>query len=198
MLKIDPSDPNAIILAALRQAREAALSLPYAVQIEASTYNTDHPMRSVCSIYAGPNHQLRGCIRLEHVPAFLAGLLAAEHPYIRAAGHPCGARKDDGAGQTHTNLGQAGIGAPGADEETIKPPDLEHLAGVARGRVSRDEETVIVGYGPLGFLTLRPCLTWSGGVARPSAEITGKLSRNNGGRQAELRERLRAAGIEPC
>lgn len=95
MLKINPSDPHAIIEHALRRARESASSLPYAVQIEAEAPNTDHPMLTTCSVYAGPNHQLHGCIRLEQVPIFLAGLKAAEEPYIRAAGHPGGARKTD-------------------------------------------------------------------------------------------------------
>lgn len=62
-------------------------------------------------------------------------------------------------------------------------------------KLSRDEESVVVGYGPLGYLRLTPDSVIISGEEFPAARIEGRLSRQNGGAQSELRKALEAAGI---
>ena len=75
-------------------------------------------------------------------------------------------------------------------------PTPETLAEVTGGQVARDGETVVVGYGPIGYLRLSPTTSIVDGVEVPAARIDGRLTRGNGGHHADLRARLAAAGIE--
>ncbi|MDQ2069297.1 hypothetical protein [Natronospira bacteriovora] len=61
---------------------------------------------------------------------------------------------------------------------------------------SRDGESVIVGYGPIGYLRIHPDSIIRDGEELPAVRIDGKLSRANGSTQSELREQLRTAGLE--
>lgn len=84
------------------------------------------------------------------------------------------------------------------DTTTDLAPTLDRLAEITRGTVARTGDHVIVGYGPLGYLTVRPTTVYSGGAEVPAAEISGKLRNANGAKKAALRKTLRAAGIYPC
>lgn len=77
-------------------------------------------------------------------------------------------------------------------------PTLETLADVTGGTIARSGDHVLVGYGPLGYLTVRPTTVYSGGAEVPAGEISGKLRNANGAKHTALRETLRAAGIYPC
>jgi len=74
--------------------------------------------------------------------------------------------------------------------------DIARIIDITGGKASRDGGTVVVGYCSNGYLRLRPCTVTLDGVELPAVEIMGRLARQNGARQAELRGKLRAAGIE--
>lgn len=78
-------------------------------------------------------------------------------------------------------------------------PTLDTLMQVSGGKLSRDGQSVVVSYGPLGYLRLTPDTVGLGtpdNPERPAVHIAGRLVKANGARQAELRERFRGAGIE--
>lgn len=74
-------------------------------------------------------------------------------------------------------------------------PTISDLIEVTGGKESRNGESVIVGYGPIGYLTLTPDSIILNGEELPAARIEGRLSRRNGGHQADLRAKLKDAGI---
>ena len=76
-------------------------------------------------------------------------------------------------------------------------PSIEQIIAATGGKESRDGKSVVVGYGPLGYLRVTPDYAIESGEERPAARIEGKLSRRNGARHAELRAALEAAGIRP-
>lgn len=77
-------------------------------------------------------------------------------------------------------------------------PTLDTIIAAVGGRPSKDGQNVVVSYGSNGYLRLYPSTVImsheQGEVA--AVRIDGKLARQNGGSQAELRAKLRAAGIE--
>ena len=76
-------------------------------------------------------------------------------------------------------------------------PSIEQIIDATGGKESRDGKSVVVGYGPLGYLRLTPDYAIESGEERPAARVEGKLTRRNGARHAELRAALEAAGIRP-
>ncbi len=75
-------------------------------------------------------------------------------------------------------------------------PTLDTIIAATGGHLSRDGKGVIVSYGTNGDLALSPSTIIREGREMPAVRIDGKLHRRNGGLQAELRARLRAAGLE--
>lgn len=75
-------------------------------------------------------------------------------------------------------------------------PTLDQIADITGGTIARDGQSVIVGYGPLGYLRVSPAYVIIDGAERPAARIDGRLARRDGTIQTELRATLRAAGIE--
>jgi hypothetical protein len=73
---------------------------------------------------------------------------------------------------------------------------FDQIIDATGGQMSRDGQSVVVSYGPLGYLRLTPAYVVIDGAEVPAALITGKLTRRDGALQAELRAKLRAAGIE--
>lgn len=80
--------------------------------------------------------------------------------------------------------------------QTATIPTLDRIADATGGTIARDGQSVVVGYGPLGYLRLTPAYVIIDGTERQAARIDGRLSRRDGSHQAELRATLRAAGIE--
>ena len=76
-------------------------------------------------------------------------------------------------------------------------PTIEQIIAATGGKESRDGKSVVVGYGPIGYLRITPDYAIESGEERPAARVEGKLSRRNGARHAELRAALEAAGIRP-
>jgi hypothetical protein len=72
---------------------------------------------------------------------------------------------------------------------------LAILATLPNAKLSRDEKTVVVSYGSNGYLRLVPSYQVEGDEKVPAAEIEGRLSRRDGGTQAELRAAIRELGI---
>jgi len=84
----------------------------------------------------------------------------------------------------------------------MNKPTLDTLIDVCddaglRVALSRDEEHVIISYGRNGYLRLTPDYILRNGEESPAAEIRGHVERRNGATHEQLREILRAAGIEP-
>lgn len=75
-------------------------------------------------------------------------------------------------------------------------PTIQQIIDVTGGKESRDGESVVVGYGPLGYYRLTPSTIIRDGQELPAVRIDGRLSRQDGAKSAELREKLRANGIE--
>ena len=76
-------------------------------------------------------------------------------------------------------------------------PSIEQIIDATGGKESRDGTSVVVGYGPLGYIRVTPDYAIVDGQERPAARVEGKLSRRNGAAHAELRAALEAAGIRP-
>lgn len=94
---------------------------------------------------------------------------------------------------------------------TTTQPTLDQIAAAVGGKPSRDGRAIILSYGADGYLRIEPATVTAGGelvrcadgvtrpvggTERPAARIVGQIARRNGATQQELRDRLRAAGIE--
>jgi hypothetical protein len=75
-------------------------------------------------------------------------------------------------------------------------PSLNTIIAAVGGKISRDGQNVVIGYGSNGFLRLYPSTITLGGPDLPAVRIDGKLISGNGGAQATLRAKLRTAGLE--
>lgn len=78
----------------------------------------------------------------------------------------------------------------------MNTPTIEQIIEATDGKLARDERSVIVGYGSLGYLRLFPDSVIFGGQELPAVRIEGRLARRDGALQSELRAKLRAAGLE--
>lgn len=73
---------------------------------------------------------------------------------------------------------------------------LTQIIDAVGGNVSRDGQSVVIGYGSIGYLRLLPSEVIIDGIEIPAVAIEGRLSARNGGHKAELRAKIRAAGME--
>lgn len=76
-------------------------------------------------------------------------------------------------------------------------PTLDQLVEATGGKLSRDGESVVVGYGSIGYLRVLPDWVIVDGQEIPAARIDGRLRAANGAKHSDLRDRLRAADIYP-
>jgi hypothetical protein len=75
---------------------------------------------------------------------------------------------------------------------------LQDIAGITGGKLARDEESVVVGYGNNGFLRLALTTVITGGEEREAVAVSGKLARREGAAYSELRGKIRDAGLYAC
>jgi hypothetical protein len=85
-----------------------------------------------------------------------------------------------------------------ATNKETKMATVEQIFSAVGGKVSRDGQSVVVGYGNDGYARLTPDYVIVDGQHLPAAEIKMACRTRKGGRAAELRERLAAAGIRAC
>ena len=77
----------------------------------------------------------------------------------------------------------------------MKNATIEQIIEATGGKESRDGESVVIGFGSLGYLRIYPDYVISGGQETPAGRIEGRLSRANGAKHAEVRKMLEAAGL---
>lgn len=75
-------------------------------------------------------------------------------------------------------------------------PTLDTIIDITDGELARDEESVIVSYGALGYYRLTPDTVIRDGEEHPAVAIRGRLTRQDGKHSADLRDTLRAGGLE--
>jgi len=75
---------------------------------------------------------------------------------------------------------------------------VEQILAAVGGKLSRDGKSVVVSYGNDGYARLIPDYVIVAEGQVPAAKIKMACNRRKGGRAAELRERLAAAGIRAC